>query len=419
MQDVLPADRRYWDLILATAIDLARRFGFERLDPPIVEFTELFSRGAGTGSDVFVQKEMYLIEEEDGTSLAVRPEFTAGFVRAYLEHGLASGPQPAKLYTIGPLFRRERPQAGRYRQHSQFDVEIIGEMDPAADAEIMVLALELHRELGYKQLTFQLNSTGCPRCRPAYITLLRAYLADHMDRLAPVDQERMRRNPLRVLDSKEPGMEALLSEAPHSADHLCAECAEHFAELRRLLAFLGFSHQVNFRLVRGFDYYTKTVFELWDADIGAQAALCGGGRYDGLAEAIGGPPTPGVGAGIGIERVAIGLQKQGIAAPETPAPRVLVAHFGGDTKPAAARIATELRRAGLGARLAFADGARSLKSQMREANRHAVAYTVIAGTDELSAGQVAVRPMNGGDQTLVKIEALVDWLRSALDDDPR
>jgi histidyl-tRNA synthetase len=415
MQDVLPDDRRYWDMIIETAVDLAGRYGFQRLDIPIIEYTELFSRGAGTASDFFIQKEMYTIEEDDGTSLTLRPEFTAGLVRAYLENGLHNWPQPVKVFSIGPAFRRERPQAGRFRQHSQFNPEILGEIDPAADLEIMMLAMDLYRGLGYKDLTFQLNSTGCPICKPGYVAHLTDYLVEHQDKLGPVDQERLRRNPLRILDSKEAGMDELLAGAPHIADHLCDDCVSHFAELRGLLDDLGQSYAINFRLVRGIDYYTKTVFELWDQSIGAQASLCGGGRYDGLAEAIGGPPTPGVGVGIGIERTFIGLKNLGIAAPESQPPAVLLAHFGGSTKSVAVRLAFELRQSGLSARLAFARQRRSLKSQMREADKHQVRYVVIIGESELDQHAATVREMSGGDQEQVAFDDLIPWLKTALD----
>ncbi|MBP6806357.1 MAG: histidine--tRNA ligase, partial [Chloroflexi bacterium] len=351
MQDVLPEDRRYWDFVIDKATDLAQRYGFQHIDVPIIEYTPLFARGMGTASDVFVQKEMYTIEEDDDTSITLRPEFTAGFVRAFIENGMMTWPQPVKLFSIGPIFRRERPQAGRYRQHSQFNAEILGELDPAADLEVMMLAMNLYRELGYKGLTFQLNSTGCPTCKPIYIQALTQYLADQQDKLAAIDKERLSKNPLRVLDSKEPGMDKLLAEAPHIIDHLCADCAAHLADLRGLLEALDQSYTINFRLVRGIDYYTKTVFEVWAEGIGAQAAVCGGGRYDGLAEAIGGPSTPGVGFGSGIERIILGLQEQGIEAPKTPQPTVLVAHFGGETKKTAVTLTYQLRAAGIGTRL--------------------------------------------------------------------
>ncbi|RMH00472.1 MAG: histidine--tRNA ligase [Chloroflexi bacterium] len=414
MQDVLPADRRYWDLVLNTAVGLAKAYGFERIDVPVLEATDLFARGMGTASDVFVQKEMYTIAEPDGSSITLRPEFTAGLVRAYIQNGMASWPQPVKLYTIGPIFRRERPQAGRYRQHTQFNVEVLGETDPAADVEVMMLAMNLYRKLGYKGLSFQLNSTGCPVCKPGYIDALKGYLSRHLERLAPIDQERLARNPLRVLDSKEAGMDALLAEAPHTVDYLCDDCASHFAELRRYLDVLGVPYAINFRLVRGIDYYTKTVFEVWAEGIGAQAAVCGGGRYDGLAEAIGGPPTPGVGFGSGVERIILALKEQGIEPPAAYAPPVLVAHFGGETKTAAVELAFRLREAGVGTRLAFARERRSLKSQMREANKHRVRFVVIVGESELAAESVTVRPLDGGEQTMVALTDLVAWLQARL-----
>ncbi len=412
MQDVLPDDRRYWDAIVDKANNLAQRYGFLRVDIPIVEYTDLFTRGVGTASDFFVQKEMYTIVEEDGTSITLRPEFTAGLVRAYIENGMSSWPQPVKIYSIGPLFRRERPQAGRYRQHSQFNPEILGEMDPAADLEIMMMAMTLHRELGYKELTFQLNSTGCPICKPQYIASLNEYMSQHRDRLAEVDRERLRRNPLRILDSKEEGMDKILDQAPKILDYLCDDCADHFSQLRSQLDSLGEPYSINPRLVRGIDYYTKTVFELWDISIGAQSALVGGGRYDGLAEAIGGPSTPGVGVGIGIERIVIGLKKQGIEVPFPPKPKILVAHFGGDTKTAAIQATYQLRQAGFGARIAFARDRRSMKSQMREANRQEVDFVVIVGSDELDAGEYTIRRMESAVQTRVNIDQLVSWFES-------
>lgn len=411
-QDILPEDRLYWDLIIATATDLAHRYGFQRLDTPIIEYTDLFERGVGTGSDFFVQKEMYTIQEADGESVTLRPEFTAGFMRAYIENGMASWPQPVKLFTIGPSFRRERPQAGRYRQHSQFNAEILGETDPAADLEVMMLAMNLYQSLGYKGLTFQLNSTGCKTCKPVYVAALKEYLSQHLDKLAAIDKERLGKNPLRVLDSKEPGMDDLLAAGPHIANYLCQDCQAHFAELRGLLDNLEQSYTINFRLVRGIDYYTKTVFEVWAQGIGAQAAVCGGGRYDGLAEDIGGPATPGVGFGSGIERIVLGLKEQGITPPALAAPSVLIAHFGGETKKTAVSLTFQLRQAGIGTRLAFAREKRSLKSQMREANKHAVKTVVILGEDELAQGMVTIRPLDGQEQTRVPLNELVHYLQN-------
>ena len=414
MLDVLPEDGRYWDWITGKAAELSTRYGFQRLDIPILEYTDLFSRGMGTASDVFVQKEMYTIDEPDGTSITMRPEFTAGVMRAYLENGMGSWPSPVKLYLMGPIFRRERPQAGRYRQHSQFNAEILGEMDPAADLEVMLLAMNLYRDLGYSGLSFQLNSTGCPVCKPAYIAELKSYLAAHEDELADIDRERLGKNPLRVLDSKEAGMDDLLAGAPHIVDYLCNDCAAHFADLRSLLDDLKQPYTINFRLVRGIDYYTKTVFEVWAEGIGAQSALCGGGRYDGLSEAIGGPAVPGVGFGSGIERIVLGLQEMGIEPPPEEQAPVLVAHFGGETKNTAVQLTYRLRDAGIGARLAFARDRRSMKSQMREADRKGATFVLVIGESEVENNTVTIRPLEGGDQVTIPASSLVDWMKNSL-----
>lgn len=413
-QDILPEDQPYWRYFVKQAVDLATRFGFYRLDPPIIEENELFERGVGTASDFFVKKEMYTIEESDGDLITLRPEFTAGMVRAYLQNGLHNRPQPIKLYTIGPIFRRENPQAGRFRQHNQFDVEILGETDPVADLEVMLIAIDLFRKIGYDDLTFQLNSVGCPDCRPSFLKALTTYLEGHHDQLADIDKERLQRNPLRVLDSKEKGMDDLLAGAPQTLDFLCEDCRSHFSELLGYLDELGESYQVNPRLVRGIDYYTKTAFEVWDQRIGAQSALTGGGRYDGLAEAIGGQATPGVGFGLGIERAVMGMKANELNPPNLAEPRIFVAHFGGATKQAAVEITAQLRRSGLGVRMAFARGRRSLKSQLREANKYPIQFVLIVGEDEFAAGSVTVKPMEGGEQQQVSLAELPSWLGERL-----
>jgi len=408
--DVLPDDQRYWDWIIKTVTDIAVSYGFSRIDVPILEYTELFARGMGTASDVFVQKEMYTLEEPDGTSITLRPEYTAGVVRSYIQNGMSSWTQPVKVFMIGPIFRRERPQAGRYRQHSQINVEILGETDPAADLEVMMVAMNLYKALGYQGLMFQLNSAGCQECRPAYIDEFIKFLKVHEDKLADIDKVRLQKNALRVLDSKEPGMEELLADAPHIIDYLCADCESHFSELRTLLDALETPYSINNRIVRGIDYYTKTVFEVWAKGIGAQASVCGGGRYDGLSEALGGPSAPSVGFGSGVERIVLALRQQGVEPPEVAEPEILIAHFGGETKIVATKLAYEIRDAGIGARLAFARKRRSMKSQMREGNRHNVKYMLIVGESELEAREVTVRPMTGGDQIQVASDKIVDWI---------
>lgn len=410
-QDILPADRPYWRYVTEQMHAVAALFGLQQIDTPIFEEAELFVRGVGEGTDI-VDKEMYSFQDKGGNDLTLRPEFTAGVMRAYIEHGMHVLPQPVKLYSIGPIFRYERPQAGRYRQHHQFNVEMLGELDPAVDLEVMSVAWTLLTRLGYRGLSFQLNSTGCPVCRPAYRQALIEYFEAYRERLNAVDLRRLTINPLRLLDSKEEAAQALLDQAPHSSDYLCSECAGHLATLRSYLDALDMPHTVNFRLVRGLDYYTKTVFEVWAEGIGAQAAVCGGGRYDKLIELLGGPSTPGIGFGMGIERVILSLKQQGIQPPALPAPRVQVSPLGEAARVPALQLVRTLRDAGIGALLAF--GNRSLKAQLKNADKANVAYTLILGDQELAAGAIIARDMRSHAQEPVALTAAVEWLRARL-----
>jgi histidyl-tRNA synthetase len=408
-QDVLPSDRPYWRYVTEQMHSVAALFGLQQIDTPMFEETGLFVRGVGAGTDI-VDKEMYSFQDKGGAEITLRPEFTAGVMRAYIEHGMHILPQPVKLYSIGPIFRFERPQAGRFRQHNQFNVEVLGEIDPAVDAEVMSVVWTLLTRLGYRGLNFQLNSTGCPQCRPAYRRALVAYFKGFEDRLNEVDRRRLGINPLRLLDSKEEAAQPLLDAAPHSVDYLCDECADHLATLRGYLDALGMPHTINFRLVRGLDYYTKTVFEAWAEGIGAQAAVCGGGRYDGLIEELGGAPTPGIGFAMGIERVIMALRQQGVVPPALPAPRIQVSPLGQAARLPAVRLTTELREGGIGALLAF--GERSLKSQLKSADKAGVAYTLILGDQELANGVVLARDMASSQQQTVALNDVVTWLRA-------
>jgi histidyl-tRNA synthetase len=407
--DILPEDQHYWYHVRGWARRLAELAGFERLDLPIFEVTELFARGIGTGTDI-VDKEMYTFTDRGDNRLTLRPEFTAGVVRAYIEHGLHVRTQPQKLYNFGPIFRYERPQAGRYRQHTQFNIEILGEQDPAADVEVMALVWDLYAGLGFRDLTFQLNSTGCPRCRPGYVETLRAYYAGHHDDICEDCHRRLERSPLRVLDCKADQCQPIIASAPHFLDHVCGECAEHFHTLCEYLDLLGRVYAVNHRLVRGLDYYTKTVLEVWAAGIGAQAAVCGGGRYDGLIELLGGAPTPAVGIAVGLERIILVMKDIGVEVPSLPAPSVFLAHLGPQAKREALRVADALRREGVGAWIAF--GERGLKSQLREAGKRAANHVVILGENELEAGVATVRDMRAGEQASVELTGLVEWLKA-------
>lgn len=407
--DILPEDQPYWYHVRARARHLAELAGFERLDVPIFETTELFARGVGEGTDI-VDKEMYSFADKGGHQLTLRPEFTASVVRAYIENGMYVLPQPVKLYTFGPIFRYERPQAGRYRQHTQFNVEILGEQDPAADLEVMLLAWDLHAGLGFRDLAFQLNSTGCPQCKPGYVAVLKDYYVGHYEAICQDCRRRLERSPLRVLDCKADQCQPIIARAPHILDHLCAQCAEHFAALREYLDLLDRSYTINHRLVRGLDYYTKTVFEVWAAGIGAQSAVCGGGRYDGLAELLGGPPTPGVGFGSGLERIILVMKQLGVEVPSLPAPQVFLAHLGREARREALRLVDALHRAGVGTWLPF--GERGLRSQLREAGKRSVRYAVILGENELATGMATVRDMQAGKQTRVELAGLVEWLKA-------
>lgn len=410
--DILPEERPYWRFLEQTIHDLMSLYGYEQVDVPVFEYTELYVRGVGEGTDI-VEKEMYSFEDKGGDDITLRPEFTAGIARAYVENGMHKRPQPVKVYAIGPVFRYERPQAGRYRQHTQVSVEAFGEQDPALDFEILSLAWHLFERLGFRRLYFQLNSTGCPVCRPRYIEALKAYYMDHYDEIDDDCKRRLRRNPLRVLDCKADQCQPVIAGAPKITDYLCDECRDHFATLRRYLDDAGFEYVLNHRLVRGLDYYTKTVFEVWAEGIGAQAAVCGGGRYDGLVEEIGGPSVPGIGFGAGWERIILAMKAQGIEPPALPGPQVFVAHLGQGTKSVAVRLTHDLRHAGVRSLLAF--GSRSLKSQMREANRKGVTYAVIVGEGELARGAVTVRNMGHGTQEEVPLGDVIAWLKARLD----
>jgi histidyl-tRNA synthetase len=408
MNDVLFEAQRYWRQVLNRIQHVTDLYGYRRIDVPIMEATSLFVRGVGEGTDI-VEKEMYSFEDRDGAHISLRPEFTAGIMRAYIENGMHVLPSPVKVWTAGPLFRHERPQAGRYRQHSQFDIEVIGEQDPAVDVEVINVAWHLFHDLGFGGLRLYINSTGCPACKPAYVQQLVDYFTPLTGQLPEVDQMRLRKNPLRILDSKEEATQPLLETAPHIVDHLCAECADHFARLCTYLDELDRQYHVDYRIVRGLDYYTKTVFEIKADGLGAQDTICGGGRYDGLIEELGGRPTPGIGFGAGIERIALAMQQIGLNVPEEPLPDVMVTYLGEPAKLAAIRLVEELRDTGVSALLAFGD--RSLKSQLKSADRMEVPYTVILGEEELKASRATVREMARGQQVEVPLDEVMEWLQ--------
>ena len=407
--DILPDDWPYWRLVIETVEAMARRYGYRRIDTPMFEATELFDRGAGPSSDV-VTKEMYTFEDKGGRSLTLRPEPTAPVVRAYIQHGMHKLPQPVRLYYVAvPMFRYDEVQEGRYRQFHQFGVEALGEQSAAIDVEVISLLRDVYLALGLRDLTLAINSTGCPLCRPAYVERLVAYYRDHYDTICEDDHRRLQLNPLRVLDCKKPQCQPIANGAPHILDYLGPECRTHWDELLHLLAVQEIAYTINHRLVRGLDYYTKTCFEFWPQREGAQSTVGGGGRYDGLAELLGGPPTPGIGFGSGVERVILNLRDQGIQQPSESRPLAYVAYLGDEVRDEAFRLLARLRAAGIGAGATATP--RKLGDQLRRAEGMAARYAVIVGPDELAAGQVGVRDLAARTQEPVPLDAVVQWLQ--------
>lgn len=407
IKDVLPGEQPHWQYIYEVIHRIVRLYGYEKLDLPVFEETALFQRGVGQGTDI-VEKEMYTFVDKSGTPMTLRPEFTAGVVRSFLQHGMANLPKPVKLWSMGPVFRYERPQAGRYRQHTQLNIEALGEQDPALDLEVMSVAWHLYKELGFKNLNFQINSIGCPKCRPDYLDKLVEYYKRKRSYICDDCQNRLQKNPLRVLDCKNSKCQPIIKGAPPVVDSLCEECKEHFQTLKRYLDDLGRPYCINHRLVRGLDYYTKTVFEVVAQGIGAQNAVCGGGRYDSLAEVLGGPPTPGVGFASGLERVVLTLQQEGVSIPGIDIPDVYLAFQGKGTEKLAIELLVQLREEKVKGVMSF--GSRSLKAQLREANRRSVKYTVIIGETEMAKDEVLVKRMEDGKEESIRCEALVSFL---------
>jgi histidyl-tRNA synthetase len=399
-QDILPEDQPYWDFVRDAAARLSKTFVYEAIETPVFEKASLFTRGVGEVTDI-VQKEMYIFNDRGGLELALRPEGTAPVCRAYLEHGMHNLPQPVRLWYWTPIFRYDRPQAGRYRQHHQFGAEAIGEAASAVDAEVIELLWRLYEELGLRNLTLQLNSIGDSKCRPQYLEILRDYYRDKLDNVCLDCRARFDRSPLRLLDCKQERCQPIIAGAPPITDYLCEDCAAHFTELKALLEEADIPFTLNPRLVRGLDYYTRTVFEVTPPDEGAQSTIGGGGRYDGLIELLGGRPTPGVGFATGIERIILNLKRQNVDMPERDRPQVFVAVQTPAAQVPAFRLASELRRAGIF--VIASTGARSLKAQMRQADALGAAYVAILGERELADSTATLRQLSSGAQETVPI----------------
>ena len=409
-QDVLPADQPGWRTIYEAIDQATRTFGYQRIDTPVFEAAGLFEKGSGDTTDI-VEKEMYTFEDRGGERLALTPEGTPAICRAYLEHGMASWPQPVRLYTTHPMFRYDRPQKGRYRQHTQFDCEVIGSADPIVDAEVIEVLWRLFERLGVDGLEVRLGSIDDPGPRRAYIDRLKDYYRPHLARLSEDSQRRFERNPLRLLDSKDERDLELKLAAPKLVDQLSSEAGAHHAAVQTYLQAVGIPFRTDPLLVRGLDYYNRTVFEIVPLhDERAQGTVGGGGRYDGLMEILGGPPTPAIGFGSGIERMLIEMQRCESLPMEDRTTDIFIVHRGEGTALEAVRLASRLRAGGLSA--GVGETGRSMKSQMRSANSAGARFTAIIGEDELASGVVIVKGMEGdGAQVTVPRDDVADAIQ--------
>ena len=406
VRDILPSETGRWQRVEAAGRATFEAYGYREIRLPLFERTELFARGIGDETDI-VKKEMYTFEDRGGDSLTLRPEATAGLVRAYIEHGFQVEPKPVRLYTIGPMFRYERPQAGRYRQFHQANVEALGEPSPAVDAEVVCMLMDFFRALGLgDRLVLHVNSIGDAGDRAGYVARLVEYFTPHVAELCAECQARLGRNPLRVLDCKVPACQPVIEKAPSILDSLSVDAARHFDSVRGYLDAMGQTYSVTPRLVRGLDYYVRTTFEVKTTELGAQDAVAGGGRYDGLVERLGGPADPGIGFAIGLERVVL-LLGDAVAGPR---PLALIIPLGDAALQRLMPVARAVRQGGVVAELGY--GARKLPRELERANKLGVAYAVIAGDNELAAGEALVREMKTGEQRRVPIAQLAAELIS-------
>ena len=405
--DILPDKVGEWRYVEEKIRDICHRFGYREIRTPMFEHTELFHRGIGDTTDV-VEKEMYTFVDRGGRSITLRPENTAAAVRSYLQNKLYADNALTKLFYIGSMFRYDRPQAGRYREFHQFGIEALGESNPAIDAEVIILAVRFLESLGLKELELSLNSVGCPTCRKAYRDKLQEFFKEKISELCDDCRSRFDRNPMRILDCKNEKCQELSVGAPEIADCLCDECREHFEKVKENLTASGISFKLDARLVRGLDYYTKTAFEIKYTPLGAQSAVAGGGRYDGLVEEIGGNPTPAVGFATGLERVLLALEKQNLLQAQTETLDVYVVALGEAAQLAAFKLLGDLRDAGLAAQMDYAG--RSMKAQMKQANKFNARYALIIGEDELKEGVVMLRDMQDSQQEKISINDIKNKL---------
>lgn len=403
-KDVLPAQVFKNQYIESTLLDVAGRFGYKEIRTPVFEHTELFERGVGGTTDV-VQKEMYTFNDKGGRSITLRPEGTAGAARAFLENGLSNETLPQKVCYITSCYRYEKPQAGRLREFHQFGVECFGAAGPLADAELIALADCAFETLGIHNLQLQINSIGCPTCRAEYHKALKAYFGAHRSELCPTCLERLEKNPMRILDCKNPECAAIAKDAPVMLDYLCDECADHFAAVRRYLDAENIAYTVNPKIVRGLDYYTKTVFEFVTDTIGAQGTVCGGGRYDGLIEELGGQPTPSLGFGMGLERLMLVMESENCEFPAEEAPDLFIAALGDKAVLKAVEIAKDMRAEGF--TVLYDVNNRSLRAQMKYADKLGARFSVVLGDSEIEAKTATLKNMQSGEAQDISLTTFV------------
>ena len=408
VRDLLPAETPLWNHVEETAHAVFGTFGFDEMRLPIFEPTELFARSIGLDTDV-VSKEMYTFEDRDESMISLRPEATASVCRAYIEHNMQQLPQPVKLYYMGPMFRRERPQKGRYRQFYQIGAEVLGGNDsPGIDAEVIEMVMTFFDKLELQGLELDINSIGCRDCRAKYVEVLRSELLKVKDKLGADSQRRIETNPLRVLDSKLESEQEIIATLPRMAAHLCADCAEHFAEVKRQLELRGVIYRENWRLVRGLDYYMRTTFEITARGLGSQNAVCGGGRYDGLVELLGGPPTKGIGFAIGEDRLILSLQESG-KAPAPMGPDIYIAWMGEKAFATAIRAAKDLRAVGYRVELPATE--QKFGKALGQADKLGSRYALILGEDEVTSGEWTLKTLAGGSQKKYTENELLEYLR--------
>jgi histidyl-tRNA synthetase len=412
MRDILPSEQRYWRYVYRVVDDIARSYGYERIDTPILEETSLFVRSVGKQSDV-VEKELFTFMDRGGENVSLRPEGTASLVRAYINHGMFSLPQPVKMFYIGPMFRYERPQAGRFRQHHQFGFEVFGDGQPVLDAEVILMAYLFYKELGIKTI-IHINSLGCAQCRPTYLTELVAYYRPKRSQMCEDCKRRLAKNPLRLLDCKEPGCAALREGAPHIVDLLDDDCKNHLMRVLEYLDELMVPYVLDPHLVRGLDYYTRTVFEVMLADESqpGQYALGGGGRYDNLVEQLGGRQTPACGFGIGIERAILQMKNQAVEPTDDFRPEIFMAQLGDTARRKAFLLFEDLR--GVGIKVAATFSKNALKAQLEAANRLGAKYTLIIGQKEVLDGTILIRDMESGMQEIVDYNKAANEMKKKL-----